>query len=134
MNDFNYSPIFPISVDETEYIKISDSYVRISKINNKEILFVDPKALTFLAQRAFKDVSHLLRKSHLKQLRNILDDKESSGNDKFVALTMLKNANISASGVLPTPSETSFILTRVLTITRSISSKLYYALFTKLLS
>ena len=92
MNDFNYSPIFPISVDETEYVKISDSYVKISKINNKEILVIDPKALTLLAKRAFKDVSHLLRKSHLKQLRDILEDEEASSNDKFVALTMLKNA------------------------------------------
>ena len=106
MNDFNYSPIFPISVDETEYVKISDSYVKISKINNVEILVIDPKALTLLAQRAFKDVSHLLRKSHLKQLRNILEDKEASNNDKFVALTMLKNANISASGVLPMCQDT----------------------------
>ena len=106
MNDFNYSPIFPISVDETEYVKISDSYVKISKINNEEILVIDPKALTLLAQRAFKDVSHLLRKSHLKQLRNILEDKEASSNDKFVALTMLKNANISASGVLPMCQDT----------------------------
>ncbi len=106
MNDFNYSPIFPISVDETEYIKISDTYVKISKINNIEILVVDPKALTLLAQRAFKDVSHLLRKSHLKQLRNILEDEEASSNDKFVALTMLKNANISSSGVLPMCQDT----------------------------
>ena len=106
MNDFNYSPIFPISVDETEYVKISDLYVTISKINNKEILVVDPKALTLLAQRAFKDVSHLLRKSHLKQLRDILEDEEASSNDKFVALTMLKNANISASGVLPMCQDT----------------------------
>ena len=106
LNDFNYSPIFPISVEETEYVKISDSYIKISKINNKEILVVDPKALTLLAQRAFKDVSHLLRKSHLRQLRDILEDKEASNNDKFVALTMLKNANISSSGVLPMCQDT----------------------------
>ena len=106
MNDFNYSPIFPMSVDETEYIKISDLYVKTSKVNNQEILVIDPKALTLLSQRAFKDVSHLLRKSHLKQLRDILEDKEASSNDKFVALTMLKNANISASGVLPMCQDT----------------------------
>ena len=106
MNDFNYSPIFPVSVDDTEYAKISNSYIKILKINNQEILVIDPKALTLLAQRAFKDVSHLLRKSHLKQLRDILEDKEASSNDKFVALTMLKNANISASGVLPMCQDT----------------------------
>ena len=85
MNDFNYSPIFPVSIDETEYEKISDSYVKTSKINNQEILIINPNALTLLAQRAFKDVSHLLRKSHLKQLRDILEDEEASNNDKFVA-------------------------------------------------
>ena len=76
MKDFNYSPIFPISIDETEYEKISDSYVKISKMNNQEILIIDPKALTLLSKRAFKDVSHLLRKSHLKQLRDILKIKK----------------------------------------------------------
>ncbi len=106
MNDFNYSPIFPVSIDETEYLKISDLYVKTSKINNEEILIIDPKALTLLSQRAFKDVSHLLRKSHLKQLRDILEDEEASSNDKFVALTMLKNANISSSGVLPMCQDT----------------------------
>ena len=78
MNDFNYSPIFPISNDQTQYIKISDSYVKTIKINKKEILIIDPKALTVLSQRAFKDVSHLLRKSHLKQLKDILEDKEAN--------------------------------------------------------
>ncbi|MDC3072102.1 fumarate hydratase [bacterium] len=106
MSEFIYSPIFPLSIDKTEYIKISDSYVKTFKINNQEILTIDPKALTLLSQRAFKDVSHLLRKSHLKQLRDILEDEEASSNDKFVALTMLKNANISASGVLPMCQDT----------------------------
>ena len=67
---------------------------------------IDPKALTLLSQRAFKDVSHLLRKSHLQQLRKILDDKDASNNDHFVALTMLKNANIASSGVLPMCQDT----------------------------
>ncbi|MDC0227056.1 FumA C-terminus/TtdB family hydratase beta subunit [Alphaproteobacteria bacterium] len=98
--------MFPLTEDKTEYMKISDSFVKTSKINNTEILIIDPKALTFLSQRAFKDVSHLLRKSHLQQLRNILDDKEASNNDHFVALTMLKNANISSSGVLPMCQDT----------------------------
>ena len=106
MSEFNYSPMFPPSEDKTEYFKISDSFVKTCKINNTEILTIDPKALTLLSQRAFKDVSHLLRKSHLQQLRNILDDKEASNNDHFVALTMLKNANISSSGVLPMCQDT----------------------------
>jgi fumarate hydratase, class I len=98
--------MFPVSKDKTEYIKISDSYVKVSKINDIEILTVDPKALTFLTQRAFKDVSHLLRRSHLQQLKSILDDKDASSNDHFVALTMLKNANIASSGVLPMCQDT----------------------------
>ena len=89
--------MFPVLEDKTEYIKISDAYVSKSIIDGVEILKIDPKALTLLTQRAFKDVSHLLRTSHLKQLKNILDDKEASQNDHFVALTMLKNANISSS-------------------------------------
>ena len=99
MSGFNYSPMFPISEDKTEYIKISDSYVTKSVIDGIEILKIDPQALTLLTQRAFKDVSHLLRTSHLKQLKDILDDEEASQNDHFVALTMLKNANITSSSI-----------------------------------
>ena len=106
MSEFNYSPMFPLSKDKTEYIKISDSYVKVLNINDIEMLSIDPKALTLLSQRAFKDVSHLLRKSHLEQLRNILDDKSASKNDHFVALTMIKNASIAASGVLPMCQDT----------------------------
>ena len=80
MSEFNYSPMFPLSEDKTEYIKISDSFIKTSIINDSEILTIDPKALTLLSQRAFKDVSHLLRKSHLQQLRDILDDEEASNN------------------------------------------------------
>jgi fumarate hydratase class I len=98
--------MFPLSKDKTEYIKISDNFVSITKVDDTEILMIDPKALTLLSQRAFRDVSHLLRKSHLQQLRNILDDKDASNNDHFVALTMLKNANIASSGVLPMCQDT----------------------------
>ncbi len=98
--------MFPLTEDTTEYIKISKSYVKTKKINNSELLIVNPKALTFLSQRAFFDVSHLLRKSHLQQLKNILDDREASQNDRFVALSMLKNANIASSGILPMCQDT----------------------------
>ena len=106
MSKFIYSPMFPLSRDKTKYMKITEAYVECSKINDTEILIIDPKALTFLSQKAFHDVSHLLRKSHLQQLRDILDDKEASQNDHFVALTMLKNANVSSSGVLPMCQDT----------------------------
>ena len=106
MSEFNYSPMFPVLEDKTDYMKISDSYVSKLTLNGVEILKIEPKALTLLTQRAFKDVSHLLRTSHLKQLKNILDDKEASQNDHFVALTMLKNANISSAGILPMCQDT----------------------------
>ena len=106
MSNFFYSPMFPLTEDLTEYVRISKSYVKTKKINNSELLIINPKALTFLSQRAFFDVSHLLRKSHLQQLRNILDDRESSQNDRFVALSMLKNANIASSGKLPMCQDT----------------------------
>lgn len=106
MSEFNYSPMFPVLEDKTDYIKISDSYVSKLTLNGIEILKIEPKALTLLTQRAFKDVSHLLRTSHLEQLKNILDDKEASQNDHFVALTMLKNANISSAGILPMCQDT----------------------------
>ena len=106
MSKFFYSPMFPLTEDTTEYTKISKSYVKTKIINNSELLIVNPKALTLLSQRAFFDVSHLLRKSHLQQLKNILDDREASQNDRFVALSMLKNANIASSGILPMCQDT----------------------------
>ena len=72
LSEFNYSPMFPLSEDQTEYIKISNSFIKTTNINGLEILSIDSKALTFLAQKAFKDVSHLLRKSHLLQLKKYI--------------------------------------------------------------
>ena len=70
------------------------------------ILNIDPRVLELLSERAFGDISHLLRPSHLKQLKNILEDGEASDNDKYVALEMLKNANISSAGILPMCQDT----------------------------
>lgn len=70
-------------------------------INGKEYLVVPPDAMKLLSEQAFGDIAHLLRPAHLQQLRNILDDPEASDNDKFVALELLKNANIAAGRVLP---------------------------------
>lgn len=84
-----------------EYRKVSSDHVQTIKVNGKEILQVAPEGLTLLAREAMVDIAHLLRTSHLQQLRNILDDKEASANDKFVALELLKNANIAAGKVLP---------------------------------
>ena len=72
----------------------------------KTFLSVEPEALTLLAETAMRDIAHLLRPGHLAQLRKILDDPEASPNDKFVALDLLKNANIAAGGVLPMCQDT----------------------------
>ena len=98
MANFAYSPMFPTAEDKTEYELISSDHVRLVEVDGETFLRVDPAALTQLAERAFADISHLLRSSHLGQLANILKDPEATKNDRFVALEMLKNAVISAEG------------------------------------
>jgi Tartrate dehydratase alpha subunit/Fumarate hydratase class I, N-terminal domain len=110
MAHFAYSPMFPKTADTTEYELISSSHVRLVEMNNETFLRVDPEALTLLAERAFADISHLLRSSHLDQLANILKDPEATKNDRFVALEMLKNAVISAEGLLPMCQDTGTAL------------------------
>ena len=77
MNEFTYTPLLPVGEETTEFIKITDRFVNSFSMNGDVFLKIDPEGLSFLAQRAFEDVSHLLRPSHLQQLRNILDDKEA---------------------------------------------------------
>ncbi len=101
MPEFQYQEIFEHTEDKTAYRKLTSDFVSTTTFEGKEILKVDPKALTLLAREAMDDISHLLRSSHLKQLANILDDPEASDNDRFVALELLKNANIAAARVLP---------------------------------
>ena len=103
---FDYHPIFPLGKDSTVYKKLSDQHVSMDEFNGKPILKIDPEALTLLSKQAFADISHLLRASHLQQLAKILDDPESSDNDRFVAYDLLKNANIAAGGVLPMCQDT----------------------------
>ena len=98
---FVYQEPFPISKDDTEYYLLTEDYVSVSEFEGKEILKVQPEGLTLMAQTAFRDVEFLLRPEHQKQVAKILDDPEASENDKFVALTFLRNAEISAKGVLP---------------------------------
>ena len=104
--EFNYSTMFPLKKDNTEYIKLSDSYIKQENFYNQKILIIDPNALKLISEKAFFDVSHLFRSSHLIQLKKILDDPLASDNDHFVAKTMLKNANISSAGVLPMCQDT----------------------------
>ena len=106
MTDFAYSPMFPLAADETEYELVSNEHVTLTELDGETFLKIDPEALRLLAARAFTDISHLLRSSHLAQLRAILDDPEATRNDRFVALEMLKNAVVAADGLLPMCQDT----------------------------
>jgi len=103
---FQYQDLFPLGPDGANYRKLSGDYVSRVTVGNREVLQVEPQALSELAFTAMRDIAHLFRPSHLQQLRAILDDPEASGNDRFVALEMLKNANISADMVLPSCQDT----------------------------
>jgi fumarate hydratase class I len=103
---FAYSPMYPLGPDQTQYKKLEIAGVSTITCNGQSVLRIEPQALTELALRAYHDVSHLLRPGHLRQLRAILDDPEASANDRFVALDLLKNANIAAGGVLPMCQDT----------------------------
>jgi fumarate hydratase, class I len=99
--DFFYQEPFPIGKDETEYYLLTKDHVSVVEFEGKKILKVDPKGLTKLANTAFRDTSFMLRKSHLEQVASILHDTEASKNDKYVALAMLRNAEVSVKGKLP---------------------------------
>ena len=101
-----YSPMFPLGPDPTHWRKLDIAGVTTSTCDGQTVLRIKPEALSDLAFQAFRDVSHLLRPGHLASLRAILDDPEASGNDRFVALDLLKNSNISAGGVLPMCQDT----------------------------
>ncbi len=98
---FTYQEPLPLGADETEYRLLSKEGISTTTFEGREILKVAPEALAFLAQQAFHDCSFLLRPKHLQQVAAILSDPEASENDRYVALTMLKNAEISAQGILP---------------------------------
>ena len=98
---FKYQEPFPLGKDTTEYYLLTDQYVSVSNFEGKEILKVDVEGLTQVANVAMRDVAFMLRPAHQQQVAAILADPEASENDKYVALTMLRNAEISAKGVLP---------------------------------
>ena len=104
--EFSYEDLLPIGPDTTEYRKITSDGVATFTAEGKEFLKVSSEAITNLTQVAIHDISHYLRAAHLQQLQNILKDPESSPNDRFVALDLLKNANISAGGILPMCQDT----------------------------
>ena len=98
---FIYQEPFPMSEDKTSYYLLTKEHVSVSSFEGKEILKISKEGLTLLAQTAFRDVSFLLRPEHQEQVAKILTDPEASDNDKFVALTFLRNSEISAKGILP---------------------------------
>ncbi|MGE0089311.1 MAG: fumarate hydratase [Bacteroidales bacterium] len=99
--EFNYQNPFPIEKDDAEYYLLTKDYVSVSTFEGNQIIKVNPEALTLIARAALHDTSFFLRTEHIKQVSAILNDSEASENDKFVALTLLRNAEISAKGELP---------------------------------
>src|SRR4051794_28334950 len=106
MPEFAYTELLPLGPDHTDYRLLTTEGVSTVDTPAGQFLRVEPAALTLLTETAMRDIAHLLRPAHLQQLRNILDDPEASDNDRFVALDLLKNANISAGGVLPMCQDT----------------------------
>jgi fumarate hydratase class I len=106
VTDFHYTDMLPLGPDETPYRLLTTEGVGQVSLGDRTFLTVEPEALTLLAYEAVHDIQHLLRPGHLAQLRRILDDPEASPNDRFVALDLLKNANIAAGGVLPMCQDT----------------------------
>ena len=106
MSEMNFSTLYPLGEDRTEYRKLTGEHVSGSEFEGFPMLKVEREALVELARAALSDVNYLYRTGHLQSLRNILDDPEASDNDRYVALTLLKNAVISADRVLPSCQDT----------------------------
>jgi fumarate hydratase class I len=98
---FIYEPLLNLGTDETQYRLLTKDHVQVKQFEGQDVLCVAPQALTLLSSQAFHDINFFLRPAHLKQVAAILDDPQASDNDRMVALTMLKNADVSSAGVLP---------------------------------
>ena len=103
---FKYQEPFPLGKDTTSYYLLTNKHVSVAEFDGKPVLKVEPEALTQVAQAAMHDCSFMLRPAHLAQVAAILDDPEASDNDRYVALTMLRNAEVAALGVLPSCQDT----------------------------
>lgn len=103
---FEYQPMFQLASDQTPYRLITKAHVSIDSFRDREVLCVEPQGLTLLSAQAFHDINFFLRPAHLEQVASILGDEESSANDRMVALTMLRNAEIASAGVLPICQDT----------------------------
>jgi fumarate hydratase class I len=110
MPNFSYSDLLPLGEDKTKYRLVSKEGVTVVKLGDKEFLQVEPAALEKLTSEAIHDINHYLRAEHLQQLTNIVKDPEASANDRFVAIDLLKNANIAAGGILPMCQDTGTAL------------------------
>jgi fumarate hydratase class I len=106
MPAFSFQQMFPLSEDTTEYRRLTAEPVSVTPFEGMDLVRVAPEALTMLAEQAFTDVAHRLRASHLQQLSDIFKDPQSSANDRYVALELLKNAVIAAEGVFPMCQDT----------------------------
>ena len=107
MSSFAFQALFELGHDDaTSYRKLSSDFVGTAKFGDRRVLTIEPDGLSRLAAQAIRDVSHLFRPGHLQQIRNIIDDAEASDNDRFVALQMLKNANVAAGMILPSCQDT----------------------------
>ena len=104
--DFHYEPMFQLGKDETEYYLLTKDYVSVSEFEGRPILKIEKEGLSRMANAAFRDVSFLLRRAHNEQVAKILRDPEASANDKYVALTFLRNAEVAAKGKLPLCQDT----------------------------
>ena len=110
MPEFSYSDLLPTAADDTEYRLVTTEGIRVEKLGERTFLMVEPSTLAKLTETAIHDISHYLRTAHLEQLRRIIDDPQASANDRFVATDLLKNANISAGGILPMCQDTGTAL------------------------
>src|SRR5690606_3829020 len=103
---FHYQPMLPLGPDTTQYRQLSSDHVSRLTVDGNAAIRVQPEALTLLTEQAMFDMAHFLRPSHLEQLASILKDPEATDNDRFVALELLKNANVASGGILPMCQDT----------------------------
>jgi fumarate hydratase class I len=110
VSDFKYTELLPVADLQTPYRLISKDGFEVIELGDRKFLKIQPETLSMITEVALRDIQHLLRPGHLQQIANILDDPEASANDRFVALDLLKNANVSAGGVLPMCQDTGTVL------------------------
>ena len=106
MSEFKYKDMFPLGEDKTEYKLLTKDHVSVKSFEGNDILMVSEEGLKLITYSAFKDVAHLYRTTHMESLKKIIDDPESSENDKYIATEMIKNAVISAEMIFPMCQDT----------------------------